>query len=88
MPRTDVRLIHPHGLHARPAAMFSMTASGFSCDVKVSKNGRIVNGKSVISLIGLDCRTGDQVCIITSGVDEDDALEQLAELLEKGLDGG
>ncbi|MDX6257279.1 MAG: phosphocarrier protein HPr [Frankiales bacterium] len=85
MARATVRLTNPHGLHARPAAMFSMTASGFGCDVRVSKNGKTVNGKSVIKLISLDCRTGDEITITTNGDDEAAALEQLSVVVQQGL---
>lgn len=85
MATATVRLTNPQGLHARPAAMFSMTASGFGCDVQVSKNGKTVNGKSVIKLISLDCRTGDEITITTSGMDEVVALEKLAVLVQQRL---
>jgi phosphotransferase system HPr (HPr) family protein len=85
MATATVRLTNPQGLHARPAAMFSMTASGFGCEVLVSKNGKTVNGKSVIRLISLDCRTGDEITITTSGIDEVVALEKLSVLVQQGL---
>jgi phosphotransferase system HPr (HPr) family protein len=86
MAMAAVRLTNPHGLHARPAAMFSMIASGFACDVEVSKNGKSVNGKSVIRLISLDCRPGDEITITTNGVDEVAALEQLSVVVQQGLE--
>ena len=85
MASATVRLTNPVGLHARPAALFTMTASGFGCDVRVSKNGKDVNGKSVIKLISLDCRTGDSITITTEGVDEAIALQRLVTLVESGL---
>ena len=86
MPTAHVLLTDPHGLHARPAAMFAMMAAGFACDVTVSKDSTVVNGKSVLSLMGLGCQTGDEIAIITSGVDEDAALEKLQALLHEGSD--
>jgi phosphotransferase system HPr (HPr) family protein len=85
MARAIVRLTNPLGLHARPAALFTMAASGFGCDVEVSKNGKSVNGKSVIKLISLDCRPGDEITIATNGVDEIAALEKLSTLVKQGL---
>jgi phosphotransferase system HPr (HPr) family protein len=85
MASATVRLTNPAGLHARPAAMFTMTASGFGCDVQVEKNGKSVNGKSVIKLISLDCRAGDSITITTQGVDEEAALDKLVSMVESGL---
>ena len=51
----------------------------------MSKNGKSVNGKSVIKLISLDCRTGDEITITTSGIDEVVALEKLSVLVQQGL---
>ncbi|GAA3331552.1 hypothetical protein GCM10020331_088600 [Ectobacillus funiculus] len=33
------------GFHLRPATMFAAAAQGFSSDIKIGYNGRIVNGK-------------------------------------------
>jgi phosphocarrier protein HPr len=85
MASATVTVTNPVGLHARPAALFTITASGFTCDVQVTKNGKAVNGKSVIKLISLDCRTGDAITITTSGDDEVAALDKLVSLVESGL---
>jgi len=44
-----------------------------------------VNGKSIIKLLALDCRTGDEITITTGGTDEAVALEKLVGLVESGL---
>jgi phosphotransferase system HPr (HPr) family protein len=85
MATATVRLSNPLGLHARPAAMFTMTASRFDCDIQVEKSGRAVNGKSVIKLLALDCRSGDEITITTGGADEAVALDKLVSLVESGL---
>ena len=81
MRRASVSLSNPEGLHARPGALFTMTASSFECSVQVTKNGKSVNGKSVISLISLDCRVGEQITIVTDGPDEVEALQRLVALI-------
>jgi phosphotransferase system HPr (HPr) family protein len=85
MTSATVVVTNPVGLHARPAALFTITASGFACEVQVSKNGKSINGKSVIKLISLDCRTGDAITITTDGDDEVAALDKLVTLVESGL---
>jgi phosphotransferase system HPr (HPr) family protein len=82
MSRASVRLTNPQGLHARPAALFTMTASGFGCDIQVEKAGKTVNGKSVIKLLSLDCRFGDEITITADGAV---AVQKLVGLIESGL---
>jgi phosphocarrier protein len=51
----------------------------------VIKDGREVNGKSVLSVLTLDCHQGDQIVIRTSGDGADEALTELVRLVESGL---
>lgn len=85
MTRASVQLKNPQGLHARPAALFTMTASGFGCDIQVEKAGKVVNGKSIIKLLSLDCRFGDEITITADGTDDAVAVEKLVSLIESGL---
>lgn len=85
MATATVRLSNPMGLHARPAALFTMTASGFGCEIQVEKAGTSVNGKSIIKLLALDCRSGEEITITTGGTDEAVALEKLVSLVQSGL---
>ncbi len=41
------------GLHARPAAELVKLASGFRAEVKISKDGLEVNGKSILGVMTL-----------------------------------
>jgi phosphotransferase system HPr (HPr) family protein len=88
MPEATVTLRNPTGLHARPAKMFAQAAAALSAAVSVSKDGREVNGKSVLSVLTLDCHQGDEITIRTSGQSADDALAELVRLVESGLGEG
>ena len=85
MPEATVALRNPTGLHARPAKIFARAAAAFAADVKVSKDGREVNGKSVLSVLTLDCHQGDEITIHTEGEGADQALADLVGLVESGL---
>ncbi|WP_170140826.1 HPr family phosphocarrier protein [Allonocardiopsis opalescens] len=66
------------GLHARPAALFVQAASASGADVTVAKGeGDAVNAKSILSVLGLDVRHGDDVVIRVEGPDADALLDQL-----------
>lgn len=85
MPEQAVTLRNASGLHARPAKVFAMAAAGLAADVTVGKDGREVNGKSVLSVLTLDCHKGDQIVIRTEGEGAEEALADLVHLVESGL---
>jgi len=81
MPEKEVKLTNEVGLHARPAAVFSKAAAGFSADVTVAKGGQEANAKSIMAVLKLDVKKGDAVTIATEGDDAEGALEELVTLL-------
>ena len=74
------------GLHARAAAKFVKTATGFDADVAVTCNGTRVSGLSILGLMMLAAGPGTEIRIETSGRDADAALAALAGLVEDGFD--
>ncbi|HEU5228704.1 MAG TPA: HPr family phosphocarrier protein [Ktedonobacteraceae bacterium] len=77
-----VTLGNKAGLHARPAAFFVQKAQGFECQITLSKNDKIANGKSILSLLTLGAEHGDQVILKAIGTDAQAAIDKLAPLLE------
>lgn len=69
------------GLHARPAALFVQTANKFASQIKVAKEDREVDGKSIMGIMMLAAGKGTQIRITATGVDEKEALERLEELI-------
>jgi phosphotransferase system HPr (HPr) family protein len=85
MGSETLQLTNADGLHARPAGRFATEASRYGCDMQVGKGDRFVNGKSIMRLLTLDCRAGDEIVITTDGTDADEALERLVRLVRSGL---
>jgi phosphocarrier protein HPr len=85
MPEATVTLRNATGLHARPAKIFALAAAALPAGVKVAKGAREVNGKSVLSVLTLDCHQGDEIVIRTEGEGAEEALSQLVALVESGL---
>jgi phosphocarrier protein HPr len=85
MPEATVTLRNASGLHARPAKIFAQAAAASAADVMVEKDGKKVNGKSVLSVLTLGCDHGDQIVIHTTGEGADQALADLVKLVESGL---
>ena len=74
------------GLHARAAAKFVKTASGFDADIAVSCNGVRVSGHSILGLMMLAAAPGMEIEIETAGMDAGAALEALVQLVDGGFD--
>ena len=86
MTTCAARIINPLGMHARAAARFVHTASGFQSRVRVSRGDQEVDGKSIMGLLLLTAAQGTSVTISADGVDELDASATLRALVERGFD--
>src|SRR5260370_12497473 len=58
-----------HGLHARPAALLAQRAKAFGAQASLSAHGRTANARSVVALMALGVRQGDELSIQASGAD-------------------
>jgi phosphocarrier protein len=76
------RVKNETGLHARPASMFVQKAAKFKSVIKLYKEGKEANAKSIISVLSLGASKGSDITISCTGDDEKDALAALVELLE------
>jgi phosphocarrier protein HPr len=79
-------ITNPLGLHARAAARFVHTASGFSARIRVARGGREMDGKSIMGLLLLAAARGSVITISAAGADEQQALAALCGLVERGFD--
>ncbi|MCC8047732.1 MAG: HPr family phosphocarrier protein [Oscillospiraceae bacterium] len=70
------------GLHARPATFFIQKANEFKCSIWVEKeDDRKVNAKSLLGVLSLGIVCGTTINIIADGVDEEKAVNTLADLV-------
>jgi phosphocarrier protein HPr len=75
------------GLHARPAALFVQAASKLPVRVTVAKEGADpVDARSILAVLGLDVRGGQEIVLTAEGDGAEQALEELAALAAKDLD--
>lgn len=85
MIREEVTIVNALGLHARAAARFVQLAGRFRSKVRVSRDGRHVDGKSIMGILLLAAAQGAVVTISADGIDEADALQSLAALVRTGF---
>lgn len=81
MPSTEVRIVNKLGLHARAAAKFVSLASTFASEVELEKDGKRVNGKSIMGVMMLAASQGSVLGLHVEGEDEDEATRQLIDLV-------
>ncbi|MBS2962546.1 HPr family phosphocarrier protein [Actinocrinis puniceicyclus] len=88
MPERIVTVASRVGLHARPAAVFVKAASAAAVPVTIAKQGKDpVSARSILAVLGLDVRQGDQVVIAADGAGAEHTLDELAALLSADLEG-
>ena len=80
-----VKIVNPQGLHARPARLFVQLANSFEADIEVTKDGEIVDGKSILQILTLAAEKGTQLILRGTGPEAHAALEALAELVAAGF---
>ncbi len=85
MTSREVTVVNQLGLHARAAAKFVHMATRFQCAVRVRREGREMDGKSIMGLLLLAAARGTILTIRTDGADEGEALEALAALVASGF---
>ena len=87
MPERRVVIGSKVGLHARPAAMFVQAAAKQPVKVTIAKvGGDPVDARSILSVLALDARGGDEVVLVAEGDGADQALDELAALVARDLD--
>ena len=81
MLQQDALIVNKLGLHARASAKLTQLASGFKCDVTLSRNQRRVNAKSIMGVMMLAAAKGTIIGIETAGEDEADAMQAILNLI-------
>jgi len=74
------------GLHARAAAKFVAVAAGFESTVEIAKDAKVVNGKSIMSVLLLAASQGTELTLNINGQDEEEALAALENLINNRFD--
>ncbi len=86
MPSASVEVVNEVGLHATPLAQFVACARSFSeTTIRVQRDERSADGKSLIGLLSLEALKGTTIEITTEGPQAEDALQTLVALVASGF---
>lgn len=81
MIKQEIEIINKLGLHARASTKLTQTASQFSSEVWIERNGRRVNAKSIMGVMMLAASKGSKITLEASGEDEQAAMNALVALI-------
>ncbi|MEK9711950.1 MAG: HPr family phosphocarrier protein [Thalassolituus sp.] len=86
MIQDKILIINKLGLHARAAAKLVSTATAYSSQIKVGHSGRMVDCKSIMSVMMLAASKGTELDIITDGSDEEAAMAGICAIINNRFD--
>lgn len=85
MTSQSVTVVNQLGMHARAAAKFVHLAARFQAHVRVARDGREMDGKSIMGILLLAAARGTTLTITADGLDEGDAVPALVALVASGF---
>ncbi len=83
--KATVQLQNDTGLHARPASMFVKIAGEYQAEIKVFKDDKEYNAKSIISVLSMGASKGDTLTITAAGEDAEEALTAIKTLVKNNF---
>lgn len=89
MPEEENRIIkieNIRGLHARASAKFVKCVETFDADVRVSKDGHVVGGTSIMGLMMLAASKGSTIHVSASGLEAVQVIEAIEDLIKRKFD--
>ena len=81
MIEKQLTIINKLGLHARATAKLIAVTNNFTCKIELCKDGRSVDGKSIMSVMMLAASQGTVLEIRCTGEDEDRAMEAIETII-------
>ena len=79
----EVEITNMMGIHLRPASSIVQASNKYpECEVELTKDGQMVNGKSIMSVIMLAAEQGSMIEITVTGEHCEALLADLVALIE------
>lgn len=81
MIRKPLTIQLSEGLDARPIALLVQEASQYASTVYIEVEEKQINAKSIMGMMSLRLVPGDEITIVTNGVDEEVAAQGIEKFL-------
>ena len=88
MTSQSVVVVNELGMHARAAAKFVHVATRYQARVRVARDAREMDGKSIMGILLLAAARGSTISITAEGADESEAVAALVALVRSGFGEG
>ena len=85
MTTRTVTVANQLGLHARAAARFVHVATRFESQIRVGRDAKVMDGKSIMGILLLAAARGTTITITADGPDEAAAVDALCGLVQAGF---
>ncbi|WP_432403838.1 HPr family phosphocarrier protein [Wukongibacter sp. M2B1] len=86
MYKEEVVLNNETGIHARPASLLVKEAAKYESDIKIIKDGKEYNGKSIMGIISMGAVKNTKLTIVAEGADEKELVLSIKDLIENKLE--
>ena len=77
----ELLIVNKKGLHARASAKFVQTVERFDADVRVTRCGETVGGRSIMGLLTLGAAQGTKITVVADGEDAEACLGAISSLV-------
>lgn len=84
----EVKVLSPHGLHARPSHAVVAIASEFDAQVSLDCQGRVADARSILSVMTLGATEGDVIRLSASGAQASAVLDKLVQYFASAFEEG
>ena len=84
----EIEIINKKGLHARAASKLVQLATKYKSRIQLSRDGQISDGKSILGVLILAAHQGSSIKIVTEGEDEQEAMNEICDLINRKFDEG
>jgi phosphocarrier protein HPr len=81
-----LNICNTRGLHARASAKFVKLASSFESEIHVTRDGVMVDARSIMGLLMLGAGIGCSIDVSAEGPDAEEAMEALTDLVARKFD--
>lgn len=85
MKKIRYKVTDPLGIHARPAGFLVKLIRGFKSKASIEKDVKEVDAKSIIALMSLGVKQGDNITLTFDGEDEEIASISVDKFLKENL---
>ena len=73
------------GLHARPASLLAQVCQKYECSISMKSGVNVIDPKGIFGILALAAKKGDCLTVFTEGIDEKEAMNDIAGLFERNF---